>query len=141
MRHPKALLIDTALILGGAGLSTVFISTDGNGQNPVPVAAVMMVVVFITGLVSFGLAWFIRRIPLAIVASIIVTDLLFVLFLISLFIFSQQPHEHGNEELTLLPVVFVVVSAPAVLLSSTGFGRLAGRIYQKKVPHDLKQQS
>lgn len=132
MIHPKAALIDAALIVGGAGLSTLFVSTDGNGQNPLPVAAGMLLVVFITGLVSFGLAWFIRTTPLAIGASVIVTDVLFVLFFICRFAFSQQPHEHGNEELILLPVVFVVVTAPTVLLSCIGFGRFASRIYQRK---------
>jgi len=132
MSHPKAALIDTALIVGGAGLSTLFVSTDGNGQNPLPVAAGMLLVVFITGLVSFGLAWFVRSVPLAVTVSVVITDLLFVFYFVCRFVFSQGAHEHGNEELILLPIVFVVVSAPTVLLSSIGFGRFASRIYQRK---------
>ena len=132
MSHPKSALIDTALIVGGAGLSTLFVSSDGNGQNPLPVAAGMLLVVLITGLVSFGLAWFVRTTPLAIGASIVVTDVLFVLFFVCRFAFSHRTPEHGSEELILLPIVFVVATAPTVLLSSIGFGRFASRIYQRK---------
>src|SRR5436190_3498421 len=98
---PKKALLDSALIIGGAGLSTLFVSTDGNGQNPLPVAAGMLLVVFITGLVSFGLAWFVRSVPLAATVSVVVADLLFVLYFVCRFAFSQQVHEHGNEELIL----------------------------------------
>jgi hypothetical protein len=132
MSHSKKALLDTALIVGGAGLSTLFVSTDGNGQNPLPVAAGMLLVVFITGLVSFGLAWFIRTVPLAMTASVIITDLLFVLYFVCRVAFGQRVHEHAGEEAFLLPIVFVVVTAPTVLLSSIGFGRFASRIYQRK---------
>ena len=132
MSHQKAALIDTALIVGGAGLSTFFVSADGNGQNPLPVAAGMLLVIFITGLVSFGLAWFVRSVPLAVTGSVVITDVLFVLYFVCRFAFSRQVHEHGNEELILLPTIFVVVTAPTVLLSSIGFGRFASRIYQRK---------
>src|ERR1041385_7086257 len=127
MGQPKKALLDTALILGGAGLSTLFVSTDGNGQNPLPVAAGMLLVVLLTGAVSFILGWFVRTVPLAIVASVVITDVLFVIFFVCRFAFSQQPHRHGNEELILLPIVFVVATAPTVLLSSIGFGRFASR--------------
>jgi hypothetical protein len=133
MNHPKAVLIDTALIVAGAGLSTLFVSSDGNGQNPLPIAAGMLLVVFITGLVSFGLAWFIRSVPLSVTGSFVITDLLFILYFIIRFAFSHRAHEHGNEELFLLPVVFVVVTAPTVFLSSIGFNRFASRIYHRKI--------
>ena len=125
-------LLDSALVIGGAGLSTLFVSTDGNGQNPLPVAAGMLLVVFITGLVSFVLARFVRTILLAIAASVIITDLLFILYFVCRVAFSQHVHDHAFEELYLLPFVFVVVTAPTVLLSSIGFGRFASRFYQRK---------
>src|SRR5438876_1099820 len=102
MSRPKKALLDSALIIGGAGLSTLFVSTDGNGQNPLPVAADMLLVVFITGAVSFALAWFVRTIPLAVVASIVITDLLFVLFFVCRIAFSQHVHDHAAEEAFLL---------------------------------------
>jgi hypothetical protein len=132
MSQTQNTLLDNTLIIGGAGLSTLFISTDGNGQNPLPVAAGMLLVVFVTGLVSFILAKFVRTVPLAIVASAILTDILFVLYFVCRFAFSQQVHEHGNEELILLPIVFVVGTAPTVLFSSIGFGRFASRFYQRR---------
>jgi hypothetical protein len=132
MSHAKNILLDSTLIISGAGLSTLFISTDGNGQNPLPVAAGMLLVVIITGLVSFILARFVRTVPLAIVVSGILTDVLFVFYFVCRFAFSRQVHEHGNEELILLPIVFIVGTAPTVLFSSIGFGRFAGRFYRRK---------
>jgi hypothetical protein len=132
MSQLKNIGLDAALIIGGAGLSTLFISTDGNGQNPLPVAAGMLVVVLISGLVSFVLARLIHTTVLSIAASTILTDVLFVLYFIRRFALSQQVHEHGNEELILLPIVFVVGTAPAVLLSCIGFGRFARRLHQRR---------
>ena len=132
MSRSKSALLDTGLIVAGAALSTLFISTDGNGQNPLPVAAGMLLVVFITGLVSFGLAWFIRSVPFAVMSSVVITDLLFVLYFVGRVAYSQHVHDHAGEEAFLLPIVFVVVSAPTVLLSCIGFGRFASRVYQRK---------
>ena len=86
----------------------------------------------IIGMVSFVLARFVRTFPLAILATAVIADVLFVLYFVFRFTFSQQVHEHGSEELVLLPIIFVVVTAPAVVLSSIGFGRLASRFYQRK---------
>lgn len=79
MSRTKNVILDTALILGGAGLSTLFVSTDGNGQNPLPVAAGMGLVVLIAGAVSFALGWLVRSLPLAIVGSAAITELAFLL--------------------------------------------------------------
>jgi hypothetical protein len=125
-------LIDSALVLGGAGLSTLFVSTDGNGQNPLPVAATMLFIVLVIGAVSFALAWVVRTVPLAIVGSATITELGFLLYFVCRVAFSQHLHEHVNEELYLLPIVFAVVTAPTVLLSAIGFGRWASRVYQKR---------
>ena len=132
MSRSKSALLDTGLIVAGAALSTLFISTDGNGQNPLPIVAGMLLVVFITGLVSFGLAWFIRSVPFAVMSSVVITDLLFVLYFVSRVAYSRHVHDHAGEEAFLLPIVFVVVSAPTVLLSCVGFGRFANRVYQRK---------
>jgi hypothetical protein len=130
MSGPRNTLLDSALIIGGAGISTLFVSTDGNGQNPLPVAAGMLLVVFVTGFISLVLAKFVRTAPLAIVASATITDLLFVLYLLCRLAFSRHVHEHADEEAFLVPVIFVVETAPTVLLSSIGFGRLANRSYR-----------
>jgi len=133
MSRPKRqLLLDGALIIGGVGLSTLFVSTDGNGQNPLPVAAGMLLVVFITGLVSFVLARFVHTVPFAMAGSAFITDLIFVLFFVCRVAYSKHVDDHASEELFLLPVVFVVVTAPTVLLSAIGFGRFASRFYQTK---------
>lgn len=113
-------------------LSTLFISTDGNGQNPLPVAVGMLLVLAITGAVSFSLAWFIRTTSLSIVASIGITELVFLLYFVSRIAFSTHLDSHATEELCLLPLVFAVVTAPTILLSSIGFGRVASRVFQRK---------
>ena len=93
MSRSKSALLDTGLIVAGAALSTLFISTDGNGQNPLPIVAGMLLVVFITGLVSFGLAWFIRSVPFAVMSSVVITDLLFVLYFVSRVAYSRHVHD------------------------------------------------
>jgi CHASE2 domain-containing sensor protein len=132
MSRTKNTLLDSALIFGGAGLSTLFISTDGNGQNPIPVAAGMLLVISVVGVVSFALAWFVRTVPLAIVGSAAITELGFLLYFVCRVAFSQHVHDHAAEGLYLLPIVFAVVTAPTVLLSSIGFGRWASRVYQRR---------
>jgi hypothetical protein len=131
MTQRKERLIDTAFIVGGIGMSTLFISIDGNGQNPLPVAGAMLFVAFITFLVSFLVARFVHSVPLSIATSAVVTDVLFVIYFVCLFAFSQRVPEHGSEELVLFPIVFVVATAPAVIFSSIGFGRIASSIFSK----------
>jgi hypothetical protein len=72
-------LLDGALITVGAELSTLFVSTYGTGQNPLPVAAGMLLVVVVTSLVSLALAWCVRNVPLAVVGSVAISELLFLL--------------------------------------------------------------
>lgn len=134
MSPPKNALLDSAVIIGGAGITTLVVSSDGNGQNPLPVAAQVLLVVLITGLVSFVLARLVRTVPLAVVASTTITDLLFILYFVCRVAFAQHLDDHASEELYLLPVVFVVYTAPTVLLSSIGFGRFASRFYRRKSP-------
>jgi biotin transporter BioY len=130
MAPPNKALVDGALILIGAGISILFISTDGNGQNPGPVAGEIMIVVLVTGVVSFLLARFVRSLPLAIIASVIITDLLFILYGICQLNSSSDPY--ASEATLMFPIVFVVETAPAILLSSIGLGRLASRFCQKR---------
>jgi hypothetical protein len=129
MTLPKKDLVDGALILTGAGISILFVSTDGNGQNPVPVAGGMLIVVLVTGVVSFLLTRFFRSLGLAIIASVIITDLLCILYELRTLASSKDPY--AAEMALLLPIVFVVDTAPAVLFSSIGFGRLASRFWQR----------
>ena len=132
MSRTKNVILDTALILGGAGLSTLFVSTDGNGQNPLPVAAGMGLVVLIAGAVSFALGWLVRSLPLAIAGSAAITELAFLLYFVCRVAYGKHLDPHAEEELYLLPIVFAVATAPTVLLSSIGFGRMASRVYRRR---------
>ena len=134
MFHGTKAFFDVALILMGAGMSILFVSTDGNGQNPIPVAGTMMTVVLVTGLVSFLLARFIRSIVIAIVASIVITDMLFALVVIWPIAYSPTTDKYAMEMGPLIPIIIVVSTAPTVVLSSIGFGRLASRFYQRRTP-------
>ena len=132
MSHTKSTLRDAALIISGVGLSTAFISIDGDGQNPVPVAAGMLLIAGLTGVVSFALACFVRTTLLAIVATMVITELAFLLCFVSGFASSTRADAHAAEELSLVPMVFAVVTAPTVLLSSVGFGRIWHRVCCRK---------
>jgi hypothetical protein len=131
MSPSKNVLVDAALILTGAGLSILFISTDGNGQNPVPVAGGIMLLVLATGVISFLLARIVRTLPLAIIASAIITDLLFVVYGLNQMNSSRDPY--AGEMALLFPIVFVFDTGPTVLLCSIGFGRLASRFWQRRI--------
>jgi len=136
MARPNNTLVDGALILTGAGISTLFVTTDGNGRNPVPVAEEMMILVLFIGLVSFLLARIVRTIPLAIIASVIITDMLSILWGEHQLRSFQGPY--ADEAIMMFPIIFLVETAPAVLLSSVGFGRLASRFWRNRTQTDEK---
>jgi hypothetical protein len=123
--------LDGGLILIGAGISVLFISSDGNGQNPVPVAGYILVVVLVAGAVSFVLARFSRSLALVITASVILTDLLFVVCEVCYFAYYSTD-AYAGEAARMFPVVFTVEAAPAIVLASIGFGRFARRFWQKR---------
>jgi hypothetical protein len=135
MAYSKKALLDGALILAGAGISTLFLSV-GNGQNPVPVAAGLIFVVLVTGLISFLFAIIVRTVPLAIVASVIITDMLFILWVEHDLSSSSDPY--ADEAIMMFPIIFLVATSPTVVLASIGFGRLAGRFWRKRRQPDEK---
>ena len=132
MSDPKKVLVDVALIIGGAAVSTLFVSTGGNGQNPLPVAAGMLFMVLITGVVAFALAWIVRTVAFAIASNVVIIYLASIVFFVWRVASIQHVDEHTAEELYLLPVVFVVYTGPTVVLSSIGFGRLASRFFRNR---------
>jgi hypothetical protein len=129
MTRPQEIILDTALIFVGTGLSVLFVSSDGNGQNPFPVAGQMSIGAVIIGVVSFILARVVRSRLFAAVSTIIIIKLLFVLLAFRAVASSSD----AAEILYLLPVVLVVYTLPMVLLASIGFVRLASSIYQRKM--------
>lgn len=129
----KSALLDGALIVFGAVFSILFAAASSNGQNVVPIAMGILLVVCVTCLVSFAVAWLVRFIPIAVVASIVITDLPFVLYMVFRVAYGERVNNsHAAEEAFLLPIVFIIVTAPAVLSSAMVFGRIANRIYQKR---------
>jgi hypothetical protein len=133
MAKPKKVLVDGALILIGAGISILFISMDGNGQNPVPVTVGIMIVVLVTGAVSFLLARFIHSLLFAIIASAIITDLLCIVYCVRDLAYHSKD-EYAGEAALMIPIIFTVAAAPTLLLSAVGFGRLASRFWSKRTP-------
>ncbi|MGD0411461.1 MAG: hypothetical protein ABSC18_07130 [Verrucomicrobiota bacterium] len=43
---------------------------------------------------------------------------------------SSDPY--ADEAIMVLPIIFLVETAPTILLSSVGFGRMAGRFWRKR---------
>ena len=123
-----AMYREAGMIAIGVGISTLFVSTDGNGQNPFPVFGVMLFVAAVTLVVAFLLGCVVRTLPLAIVATIVITDLLFVLYFVGRVAMAKQVGPHVAEEAFLLPIVFVVVTAPTVILTAIAASRLSARV-------------
>src|SRR5438874_1018865 len=78
----KNILLDIILILLGAGLSVLFVCTDGNGKPFLSILAPMLVYTAITASISFVTARFVRAVPLAVMTSIAITDLALVLIVV-----------------------------------------------------------
>ena len=109
MHWSKETIVDTMLIVGGTGFSVLFISTDGNGQNPLPVAGSMLIVVFVIAVVSLSIAEPVRTMGPATPVSVLITDMLFVLYFLSRVAFAGKVQEHAGEEAFLLPMVFLML--------------------------------
>ncbi len=61
-------------------------------------------------------------------ASAVVTDMVFVTWGVCDLAYLSTD-KYAGEGASMLPIIFVVGTAPAVLLASIGFGRLAKRFW------------
>jgi len=132
MSYKKALL-DVACIVIGAGISIFFVSGSGNGQNPVPVAGEIAIVVLANGLVSFLIARFVTKLPVAIIESAILTNILFIVYSVRDLAYNSSD-KYAGEAALMFPTIFTVSAAPTIVLGSIGFGRMAGRFWRKSAP-------
>ena len=122
-------------MIAGAGVlaTTFFVSSDGGGQNPIYVLLWMLLIALVVGVVSFVIARFVSTLALAVIATAIITDLLFMMY----FMYSiARPNAdpHATEAYLLIPIVFTIVTAPLVGLSSFGIGRIANRYFHTPDP-------
>lgn len=125
---------DVALVLGGVVLSALLVSALDPGTAFLEIAVLQSGVALATGLVSLAMARLVRTVPLAIVASIVISEMLFFLYFVCRVAYSRQVHEHAFEELYLLPLVFALYTAPTVALSAAGFGRIGSRLQAPRRP-------
>jgi cellulose synthase/poly-beta-1,6-N-acetylglucosamine synthase-like glycosyltransferase len=128
----KNSMIDYLLIVSGVGLNFFGASTDDGRPVPLSNLAFLLLAVFAASLASFAMAKCIRIIPLAIAASIAITDFLIALYVLCRIPFLDSVHGHWSEALIFLPLIMVANASIAVVLSSIGFGRLARRYYDRK---------
>ena len=119
----------------GLLITTVFVSSNGflSGLSLAVLIAAM------TCLVSFCYASIVRTLPLAVVASAVTTDLVFLIYFMSQI--AWGPHDsHAVEAYLLIPILFVLVTAPGVGASSLGFGRIAHRNFADPTSSDELDQ-
>jgi len=109
------------LILSGALLTLLFVSTDGNGQNPFPLLIPISVGLLINGVVCWTLSKCITSAGLVYTGAVIITEQVFALTELILNLAKPSADPHYAEVLTLLPVILAVYTAPMVLISSLGF--------------------
>ena len=119
------------LTIAGAGVlaTTFFVSYDGGGQNPFYVLLWILVVALVVGVVSFVIARLVSTLTLAVIATAIITDLLFLTYFMYRIAFQPDGDPHATEAYLLIPIVFTIVTAPLVGLSSFGIGRIANRYF------------
>ena len=126
-------VLDYLLIAGGIALSYFGASTDDESPLPASQLAHGLLSVLVTGLTSFVVARYFRRIILAITASIIITLCLIAVYFLCAVRFSESFRGWDLISLVLLPIVMAGNAAPAVVPSAIGFGRLARRCYDRKL--------
>jgi hypothetical protein len=132
----KSTLLDTILILAGAGLSILFVNGNGRPFVSVFVSVLVHMLVFIaiTASISFFMARFVRDVPLAVISSIVVTELVLVLLVVLPEVVSPTLDKLEHREILLVgPIVLVVSTAPVVALSTIGFVRFAARFWKKRM--------
>jgi len=86
----------------------------------------ILTVMFVTGVVSFALAALIRTSWLCIVASAVIAELLYMLYILAQV--SSFPYP---EDLLLGVNITLAIGTPVFVLSAVGFTFLARWIYQK----------
>lgn len=86
----------------------------------------ILTIVIVTEVISFGAAALIRSNTLSIVASAVIAELLFVLYLLVLA--AESPHA---EDLLLGANITVLVGTPIFIGAAVGSTFLARRLYRK----------
>jgi O-antigen/teichoic acid export membrane protein len=127
MTDRKQKILNASLISAGGLVTLLFMSTDGNGQNPLPLLVPVGIGLLINGIVGCLLGRFIKSRWLASISAMIITEQVYVLAAMYLTLARASNDPHYGEELSMIPVVLVVFTTPMVILSSIGFVRLASR--------------
>ncbi|QDS93562.1 hypothetical protein FF011L_23320 [Roseimaritima multifibrata] len=96
----------------------------------------MLLLALVAGVVSFIMARLIPTLPLAVTATAIITDLLFLIYFMCSVAFRGHADPHLAEAYLLIPIVFTIVTAPLVGLSSLGIGRIANRYFYARADGD-----
>ena len=125
MTDRKQKILNASLISAGGFATLLFMSRDGNGQNPLPLLIPVGIALLINGIVGCLLGRFIKSRWLASVSTMIITEQVYVLAAMYLTLARASNDPHYGEELNMIPVVLVVFTTPMVILSSIGFVRLA----------------
>ncbi len=122
------------LVISGAGVlaTTFFVSSDGGGQNPIYVLLWMLLVALVVCVVSFAIARIVSTFALAVIATAVITDLLFLMYFMYSIALKPNSDPHATEAYLLIPIVFTIVTSPLVGLSSFGIGRIANRYFHRR---------
>ncbi|PNY34558.1 hypothetical protein C2E31_22915 [Rhodopirellula baltica] len=113
----------------------LFTSSNGGGQNLLHVLTLMLFIASVASIVSFIIARWVATLALAVAASAVITDLLFMIYFMYSIAYRDSADPHAVEAYLLIPIVFTVVTAPLVGLSSFGIGRIANRYFHDQPLH------
>ena len=121
-------------MITGAGvlMTAYFVLSDGGGQNPFYVLLWTLLITLAVGGISFIIARMVSTLALAVTATAIITDLLFLTYFMYSIALRPDADPHATEAYLLIPIVFTVVTAPLLGLSSFGFGRIANRYFSTR---------
>lgn len=131
MKLQAATKRDLGLASAGVLATTFFVSSDGGGQDPIYVLLWMLLVALVVCVVSFGIARMVSTFALAVIATAVITDLLFLTYFMYSIAVKPDRDPHATEAYLMIPIVFTIVTLPSVGLSSFGFGRIANRYFHR----------
>lgn len=123
---------DQLLILGGIALSALLVSANSKVQGALRAIPILLMLALITGSVCLLVARLIRTRLLAILVSVVIVEVLLVLFAVSQASNHWKSGDHAEEELAMVPMLLILVTAPTVVLAAVGFCRIASRFFQER---------
>ena len=128
--------MDIIFILGSVSLTCFVVAAANGGHHLLPIAARTIEVAAINGLASVFFARFVHDKRLAIIGTIVVTELIIALGILLPIAYRSDVDKTATEMGPLLTLAAVIFTTPMVSFSSVGF---VGLVKKRKVKGSVEK--